>query len=165
MRSPVISVIGPGQLPATDPLVEAAYAVGHGLASAGAVLVCGGLGGVMAAACRGAAAAGGLCIGLLPGGDARDANPWVSIALPTGLGEGRDLLVVRAASAVIAVGGSWGTLAELALARRADVPVVGLASWTVRDAAELLVPSGVIPATDAADAVSRAMTLARERTH
>lgn len=108
--------------------VEAAFDVGAGLARR-AVVVCGGLGGVMEAACRGAHEHGGTTVGILPGRDRRDANPYVQIAVPTGLGEARNALVVRMADAVIAVGGGFGTLSEIALALRADKPVVGLETW------------------------------------
>jgi len=90
--------------------------------------VTGGLGGVMREASRGAAEGGGLVLGLLPGNDAREANEFVTVAIPTGLGEARNALVVRASQAIVAVGGSWGTLSEIALARRTGVPVIGLAS-------------------------------------
>jgi uncharacterized protein (TIGR00725 family) len=85
----------------------------------------------MAAACRGAANAGGLTVGLLPGLDRREANEWVNVALPTGLGELRNGLIARAADAMIAVGGSYGTLSEVALALRDDTPVIGLRSWDI----------------------------------
>jgi uncharacterized protein (TIGR00725 family) len=91
--------------------------------------VCGGLGGVMEAACRGARSRGGLTVGLLPGVDRDAANGWVVVALPTGLGEARNALVVRAADAVVAIGGGWGTLSEIALALKAGVPVVGVGTW------------------------------------
>jgi len=100
--------------------------VGARLVSGGAVVVAGGLGGVMEAASRGAAQAGGSVIGLLPGLDRAAANRWVTIALPTGMGELRNGLVVRAADAVIAVGGAYGTLSEVALALKAGKPVVGV---------------------------------------
>ena len=117
-----IAVCGAGT---SDPALErTAEQVGAGLARAGAVLVCGGLGGVMAAAARGAASAGGLTVGVLPGTDAASANPWIALPLPSGLGEARNALVVRFAEAVIAVGGEWGTLSEIALAMRTSVPVV-----------------------------------------
>jgi uncharacterized protein (TIGR00725 family) len=129
-RGPVAAVVGPGD--ATDPaLLADAEAVGAGLAAAGAVVVTGGLGGGMAAASRGARGAGGQVVGILPGDDAGEANAWVDVAVPTGLGQGRNLLVVRSAAVVVAVGGSWGTLAEVALARRLAIPVVTLHSWTV----------------------------------
>ena len=120
-------MIGPGAAGPAD--LDRAEAVGAALADAGAVLVCGGLGGVMEAACRGASGAGGLTVGLLPGDTRERANDWVQVAIPTGLGEARNVLIVRAASAVIAIGGGWGTLSEMALAIRAGKPVVGLESW------------------------------------
>lgn len=122
-----VAVCGPGEASASD--VVAAEEVGRLLASAGAVVVCGGLGGVMEAACRGAMSAGGLTVGLLPGGSREEANEFVRVALPTGLGELRNGLVVRAADAMIAVGGAFGTLSEIALAMKTGVPVVALGSW------------------------------------
>lgn len=105
---------------------EWAAAVGRLLAERGAVLLCGGLGGVMEAAARGAKQAGGLTVGILPGSDADDANPYIDVPLATGMGEMRNALIVRAAHAVIAIGGGWGTLSEIALAQRIETPVVGL---------------------------------------
>lgn len=117
-----IAVCGAGVASAEE---EAdAERVGRALARAGAVLVCGGLSGVMTAAARGAAEAGGLTVGVLPGSRGEDANPWIALPLPTGMSEGRNALVVRFAEAVVAVGGEWGTLSEIALARKMDVPVV-----------------------------------------
>ena len=101
------------------------------IAEAGAVLVCGGLGGAMEAAARGAAAEGGAVLGLLPGADRGAANAFVTIAVPTGMGEMRNALIVRAADAVIAVGGEFGTLSEIALALKMGKPVVGLGTWTL----------------------------------
>jgi uncharacterized protein (TIGR00725 family) len=121
-----VAVVGPG-----EEATEHAETVGRLVAERGAVLVCGGLGGVMEAACRGAKAAGGLTVGLLPGADRSAANPFVDIALPTGLGEGRNALVVRVADALIAVGGGYGTLSEIALALRAGKAVIGLATWAI----------------------------------
>jgi hypothetical protein len=95
------------------------------------VLICGGLGGVMEAACRGVKEAGGLTVGILPGLDPSDANPYVDVVIATGLGEARNALVVNAADAVIAVGGGYGTLSEIGLALRAGKRVVGLGSWEV----------------------------------
>lgn len=127
VAAPWVGVIGPSESTA-EHLVQAEE-VGAEVAAAGAILVCGGLGGVMEAACRGAAGAGGLTVGLLPGDDRSAANVWVSVALPTGLGEARNVLLVRAAHAVVAIGGGWGTLSEIALALRAGKPVVGLGTW------------------------------------
>jgi len=103
-----------------------AAAVGRLLGERGAVLLCGGLGGVMDAAARGAKQAGGLTVGILPGSNPADANPHIDVPLTTGMGEMRNALIVRAAGAVIAIGGGWGTLSEVALARRIGTPVVGL---------------------------------------
>ena len=93
------------------------------------MLVCGGRGGVMAAACRGAKSAGGLTVGILPGGDAGEANPWVDVPIATGMGEARNTIVVRSAEAVIAIGGAYGTLSEIAFALRWGKRVVGLGTW------------------------------------
>src|SRR6185436_14163925 len=112
-----IAVAGPGE--ASPEECEVAEAVGRELGSRGVVVVCGGLGGVMEAACRGAKEAGGMTVGILPGDDRSAANRFVDAAIPTGLGEGRNVLVVRAADAVIAVGGAYGTLSEIALALKA----------------------------------------------
>jgi uncharacterized protein (TIGR00725 family) len=129
-----IAVVGPSE-PADPAVLAAAHTVGAALARAGCVLVCGGLGGVMEAACRGAHQAGGITLGLLSGADRAAANPYVDIAVPTGLGEARNALVVRSADAVVAVGGGWGTLSEIALAMRTGVPVIALDSWEVCDGA------------------------------
>jgi uncharacterized protein (TIGR00725 family) len=122
-----IAVIGAARASAAE--VEAAEVIGRALARAGAVLVCGGLGGVMEGACRGAKALRGTTVGILPGTDRAAANDFVDIVLPTGLGEARNALVVGAADAVIAVGGEFGTLSEMALALKAGTPVIGLATW------------------------------------
>ncbi len=108
--------------------------------------MCGGLGGVMEAACRGAKEAGGTTIGILPGTDRAAANRFVDFAIPTGLGEARNALVVRAADALIAVGGAYGTLSEIAFALKAGKPVAGLGTWdvdgvTVADSPEAAVES------------------------
>jgi uncharacterized protein (TIGR00725 family) len=122
-----VAVVGSGvAAPATD---APAQAVGRELARRGAVLVCGGLEGVMEAACRGAVAEGGSTIGLLPGDDRAAANPHVTIAIATGLGELRNGLIARAADAVIAIGGEFGTLSEIGFALKLGRPVIGLATW------------------------------------
>ena len=146
-----VAIVGPGE---TDDgvLLAHAEAIGAGLAAAGAVVVTGGLGGVMAAAARGASAARGLVIGLLPGDAASECNEWVDVAVPTGMGEGRNLLVVRCADVVVCVGGSWGTLAEVALARRLGKPVVSLHGWRVDgpgadDVTEVGTPEDAVAAT------------------
>jgi uncharacterized protein (TIGR00725 family) len=125
-----VAVVGPGEgASAADS--AAAREVGRLLAEAGAIVLTGGLGGVMAAATEGAGSAGGLTVALLPGTDRSVST--ASVAIPTGLGEVRNALLVRAADAVIAIGGSWGTLSEIALAMRTDVPVVCLGGWELRD--------------------------------
>jgi hypothetical protein len=147
---PYVAVVGPGE--ATQSEAEHAEAVGRGLAVAGAYVVCGGLGGVMAAACRGASAGGGISVGILPGVDRAAANEWVSVAIPTGLGELRNGLVVRAADVLIAVGGGRGTLSEIALALKVGVPVLGIDTWEI---------DGVERVGGPEAAVARALALAR----
>jgi uncharacterized protein (TIGR00725 family) len=146
-----VAVCGPGADSASAELEADAEAVGRGLGAAGATVVCGGLGGVMAAACRGARAGGGITLGLLPGSDRAEANRWVDVAVPTALGEARNVLIVRAADAVVAVGGSFGTLSEIAFALKTGVPVVGLRSWGIE---------GVREADSADEAVALALSLA-----
>lgn len=124
MRAPLVAVIGGSSCTSAE--AGWAAAVGRLVAAGGAVLVCGGLGGVMEAAARGAKEAGGLTVGILPGDDAVAANPHIDVAIATGMGEMRNALLVRTAGAVIAIGGGWGTLSEIALARRIATPVVGL---------------------------------------
>ena len=152
MHRPYVAVVGPSD--ATSRQERAAEAIGRGLADGGAIVLCGGLGGVMAAACHGAAAAAGMSVGLLPGVDRTTANEWVQIALPTGLGELRNGLVIRAADAVIAVGGAYGTLSEIALALRTDVPVIGLDTWEIE---------GIERVNTPAQAVQRALQRAAGR--
>lgn len=144
--APYVAVCGPGEATAEES--ACAEAVGAGLAEAGAVVVCGGLGGVMEAACRGATGAGGVAVGLLPGTDRAAANPYVTVAIPTGLGELRNGLVVRAAGALIAIGGAYGTLSEVALALKTGTPVIGVGSWDLPD---------VVAVDSAEQAVSRAL--------
>jgi uncharacterized protein (TIGR00725 family) len=154
-----IAVVGPGD--AAKHELEWAEDAGAAIAEDGAGLVCGGLGGVMEAACRGARSRGGLTVGLLPGLDRTEANGWVVVAIPTGLGEARNALVVRAADAVVAIGGGWGTLSEIALALKSGVPVVGLATWEPSLAGESA--EGVVAATDPRVAVAEALRLAAGR--
>lgn len=145
-----IAVIGSGT---ADPTLDAlAERVGALLAVASATVVCGGLGGVMAAVCRGAKTAGGRTVGILPGATADAGNPWLDLALPTGMGEARNVLVVRAGRAVIAIGGGFGTLSELAFARKLGTPVVGLRTWAL---------DGVRPVDTPQAAVDQALAAAR----
>lgn len=144
-RKYVVAVIGGAQCSAEE--AGAAEELGRGIAQRGHVLLCGGRGGVMAAACRGASAEGGMTIGVLPGTDPAEANPHVSIAIPTGLGEGRNLVVARGGDVVLAVGGSHGTLSEIAFALKAGRPVIGLWTWQAEDGRGT--PAGLRPATSA----------------
>ena len=149
-------MVGPGRDASADELAAAEEA-GAAIASAGAVLVCGGLGGVMEAACRGARSEGGTTIGLLPGTDREEANGWVVLALPTGLGEGRNALIVRAADAVVAIGGGFGTLSEIAFALRAGVPVFGVGTWELARGGAAV--EGVRAVDDARDGRRRSVAL------
>lgn len=131
-RRLVIGVIG-GQHPPAEALGQA-EAVGRLVAEAGAVLACGGLGGVMEAACRGAKAAGGTTVGILPGPDRREANPHVDIAIVTAMSTARNVILVRTSDAVIAIDGSYGTLTEIAHALEQGKRVVSLGAWDLRTA-------------------------------
>lgn len=142
---------------------EAALAeeVGVLLAQESVTVVCGGLGGVMEAACRGAATHGGLTVGILPGNDRTAANRWVRLPIATGIGQARNIAVVRSSRGVIAVGGAYGTLSEIAFALDAGLPVVGLGTWRLdsrRNAA-----ASVREAASAAEAVRLILELIRER--
>lgn len=132
-RPPTVAVIGDGDPRGPDAhrILEWAEEVGQLLARGGASVVTGGLGGVMRAASRGAHAAGGVTIGILPGSDAAEANEFVQVAIPTGLGVVRNLVVVTAADAVVAIGGRHGTLSEIGLALRMGREVVTLGSWRI----------------------------------
>jgi uncharacterized protein (TIGR00725 family) len=150
-----VAVVGEGS--GGDPpavLLGAAMVLGRELAHAGAVVVCGGLGGVMEAVSLGVREGGGQCIGLLPGEDRAEGNAHLSLSLPTGLGEARNVLVVRAAEVVIALGRGYGTLSEIALALRMRKHVVGLGSWEVAEEDERM-----HVASDAREAVRLALAL------
>lgn len=148
-----ISVIGAGD--ADTGTCREAHAVGRCVAERGGVVVCGGLGGVMEAACRGAAEAGGVAVAILPGSDEGAANPWATVIIPTGLGHARNVLVVQAGRAVVALPGAMGTLSEVSIALKIGRPVVGVRAWG--DVA------GVEVAADAEEAVARAFARVKER--
>jgi len=154
-----IGVIGSGLCDAeTSALAEE---VGRLLAQAGATVVCGGLGGVMEAACRGAKKAGGCTIGILPGTDASQANRYVDVPIVTGLGEARNQIVVRTSQALVAVGGEYGTLSEIAFALKFGRPVIGLHTWQLAQAG---VPVGaILEAETPEEAVQNALALAARR--
>ncbi len=142
----MVAVIGGRK--ATARLIREAEAVGRLLAKAGVAVVTGGLGGVMRAASRGAKSAGGLTVGILPYDSKSRANEYVDVALPTGLGIGRNIIIARSADALIAVGGHYGTLSEIAFALQLGKPVIGIGTWDIE---------GVVEAADAADAVRKAL--------
>jgi uncharacterized protein (TIGR00725 family) len=148
--TPYVAVVGPGR--ASEEQARLAEDVGRRLGEAGAVVVCGGLGGVMEASCRGVKEGGGTTLGLLPGSDRAQANAYVDIAVATGLGEARNALVVRAADVLIAVAGEYGTLSEIALALKTGTPVVGLATWDI---------DGIVAASSPAEAVGLALERAK----
>ncbi len=143
----IIAVCGAGSC--DDEVYRLAEEVGREIGKRGAALVCGGLGGVMEAAAKGASEAGALTIGILPGSDRADANPYIKVPIVTGLSHGRNLLIVRTADAVIALPGEYGTLSEIALALKLGKPVVGINTWDVAP--------DMIKAKDARDAVEKAL--------
>ena len=155
-----ISVIGKGT--PDDELSPLAEEVGRRLAEAGAVVVCGGLTGVMEAVARGASAAGGRVIGIVPSSAAEEANPYCTHVVASGVGHARNLAVVSSGEAVIAVGGEWGTLSEIAFARELGRPVVAIRSWELSGSGALRGGPGVEVAADPATAVERAIRLASE---
>jgi uncharacterized protein (TIGR00725 family) len=156
LRPVQIAVIGPAQADAD--LLDAAAEVGRALAEAGARVVCGGLGGVMEAVARGAGEAGGDVIGVLPSADPAQANPYVTHVVATGAGQARNVAVVASADAVVALGGSWGTLSEIAHARRLGRPVIAFGGWEVAGSGS----TGVIRATNPADAAALALAAASD---
>jgi uncharacterized protein (TIGR00725 family) len=158
-RRPQIAVIGKGA--PDEELAALAEEVGRGIADGGGVLVCGGMGGVMEAASRGARGAGGDVIGIVPTEDTASANPYVTHAVATGIGHARNLAVVASADAVIAIGGEWGTLAEVGFARRLGRPVAALRSWTVSGAGEMEGGPGIEAVADPRAAVALALEAAR----
>ncbi|OGO68857.1 MAG: TIGR00725 family protein [Chloroflexi bacterium RBG_19FT_COMBO_62_14] len=158
-RPIVVGVIGGASATAAEAAL--AEEVGARLAEAGAVVVCGGRGGVMEAVCRGAHQAGGLTVGILPGAEADEGNRFLSLALPTGLGHARNAVVVQASEAIIAIGGGYGTLSEIGLALKTGTPLVGLSTWKATresdDRAE------VVEVDTPVEAVRRSLQAAKER--
>jgi hypothetical protein len=153
MAKKYVSVIGASLC--DEAIAALAEEVGRLVARAGAVLVSGGLGGVMAAACRGARQADGTTLGILPGTDRESANDFLDYSICTGIGHARNLAVVSSGDAVIAVGGGFGTLSEIGLARKCGRPVFLLGSWDLlRDGA---IPDGIVPVSSAEEAVRLAL--------
>ena len=151
-----IGVVGEGM--ASPEMQRVAEAVGREVARRGHTVVCGGLGGVMEAACRGAREAGGRTVGILPGDNRREANRYVEVPIVTGLGEARNVLVVKSSEAVIAVGGRYGTLSEIALALKLGIPVIGMATWQLVRGGE--VDAGIVVVDDPVEAVALAEAMA-----
>jgi uncharacterized protein (TIGR00725 family) len=140
---------------------QLAQEVGRELAKNGIALICGGLGGVMAEACRGACAEGGLTIGVIPGDDRKSANPHERIPIVTGIGYARNVIIIRSAQAVIAVGGGYGTLTEIGYALDAGIPVIGLKTWKISRNNQ--VDKSIIRADNAKQAVSKALKLIKRK--
>ena len=155
----IIAVIGGGECSPEE--ARLAEEVGRQIARQGAVLVCGGLGGIMEAACRGASEEGGITIGILPGDRREAANAYVQIPIVTGIGYARNVSVVKTSQAVIAISGSYGTLSEIAHARQSNIPVIGLNTWALSKNGQQ--DSSIIPAQNATEAVNKALGLAGER--
>ncbi len=143
----LISVVGAAEC--SEEEAQTAEEVGRLLAERGFGVVCGGLGGVMRATCKGCKRAGGQTVGILPGDDPNDANPWVEIPIPTGMGEARNVLVAKAGEAMVAVGGEYGTLSEIAFALKLSKTVVAIGKWSNLE--------GVTPADSATNAVDLAI--------
>jgi len=155
----IIAVIGDSSCPPEE--AELAEVVGEQLAQQGATVICGGLGGVMEAVCRGAKSKGGLTVGVLPGEDSSMANPYVDIPIATGVGYARNMAVVKSAEAVVAIGGNYGTLSEIAYALKRDIPVIGLNTWSLsRNGQE---DSSIIRVHSAVEAVEKAISLTKRR--
>jgi len=155
-RAPYVAVVGASA--GTPSELALGETVGRLLAERGAVLVCGGMGGVMEAAAGGAINAGGTTVGILPTASRLDANPYLTIAVATGMGEARNAIVVRTADVVIAVHGEYGTLSEIALALKMGKHVVGLGTWElVREGTAV---NAIVRASSAEDAVAKALQLA-----
>lgn len=151
MSKKIIGVIGGSA--GDEKVRKTAQEVGRLIAESGAMLVCGGLSGVMEAACKGAREAGGTTIGILKGQSIADANPYVDIPVATGLGHGRNLVIINTACALIAISGRYGTLSEIAFAIQSGKPVFGLGTWDI---------DGVVECEDPKEAVERALLACEE---
>jgi uncharacterized protein (TIGR00725 family) len=154
-----IAVIGGSD--ASPQIAGLAEEVGREIALHGAALVCGGMGGVMEAACKGASAAGGLTIGILPGDSRREANPYVQIPIVTGIGYARNVAVVKSAQAVIAIDGSYGTLTEIGYALQSGIPVIGLKTWSL--SMDGRADNNIIAADNPKEAVDKAIALIKSQ--
>jgi len=155
-RKKIIAVIGGEKCSAQE--AKTAEEGGRELVKQGAILVCGGLGGVMEAACRGASLEGGVTIGILPGDKPEAANPYVQIPIVTGMGYARNISVVKSAQAVIAIDGSYGTLSEIAHALESGIPVIALNTWSLSRNGQQ--DNSIIQAQSPTEAVNKALSLA-----
>ena len=159
----IIAVIGSSNPPNQD-LLDLGEAVGKELALRGATVVCGGLSGVMEAVCRGAKSEGGTTIGILPGRQPDEANRYVDIPIVTTMGYSRNVIVVHTGAAVIAVGGAFGTLCEIAYALDARIPVIGLNTWPLTETGEgTAIHERIVRAEGPVDAVEKAISAAESR--
>jgi uncharacterized protein (TIGR00725 family) len=147
----IIAVIGPGI--ADEATEKEAEEIGRLVARRDAILICGGLGGVMEAAAKGAHSEGGITVGIMPQNDKRSANPFITIPIVTGFGEGRNVIIARTADALIAIGGEYGTLSEIAFGLKMGKPVIGLHTWEV---------GGILQAKGTGDAVEKAFQMLDE---
>lgn len=154
-----VAVVGGGQCSREE--AKLAEAVGVELAKRGVTLICGGLGGVMEAACKGARSAKGKTVGILPGSSRDEANPYVDIPIVTGMGEARNVIVVNSAQAIIAIGGKYGTLAEIAYALRNNIPVIGLNTWALSKKGRSV--RSIIAAQTPKEAVEKALAAIKEK--
>jgi len=154
-KKKIIAVIGGGECSAQE--AKQAEEVGRELAKHDVILLCGGLGGIMEAACKGASSEGCVTIGILPGDIRQAANPFVQIPIVTGMGHARNIAVVKSAQAIIAIGGRYGTLSEIGHALQSGIPVIGLNTWSLSRNGQI--DSSIIPAKTAAEAVSKALNL------
>ncbi len=148
-----------GESACTEPGRRIAEKVGRLIAENGAILVCGGMGGIMEAASRGASLAKGIVLGILPGLSRREGNPYLTFSIVTGMGDGRNIILVQSCDAIIAIGGRYGTLSEIAFAHKLDIPVVGIGTWRLmRNEA---IDRKIIEAPDENEAVAKALELAQ----
>jgi uncharacterized protein (TIGR00725 family) len=150
-RKPIIAIVGAGKC--SKKLRDKAALVARQVVKNGGIIVCGGMGGIMEGAARGAWEGGGVSIGILPSEDRKDANKFVTFAIPTGFGEARNLMVIRAADAVVAFPGKFGTLSEMAFALKIGKPLISIAAWKLGE--------GIIQLDDAVEAADKAMELAK----
>lgn len=154
-----ISVIGASKC--GKDLYKLAYDVGREIAKRKAILICGGLGGVMDASAKGAKEVGGMTVGILPGDTRIGASKYLNVSLPTGMGEARNVLVIKAADVVIAIGGEHGTLSEIAHALKMNIPVIGLKTWDIGK--DEFGVSRIIKVDDPISAVEKAYKLAKSK--